>query len=295
MTSKSNISRNRYDASGNVEAQYVDAAETVLQNKLGITDLVSLQTEEEKSLARAYRDLLRETEIDTPITCDLIRHIHARIFSGLYEWAGRWRTVWISKPGITWPAPDFLDANMRKYEQDVLRKYPADRLVATDDFCAAVGEIEGEFLVIHPFREGNARTIKLVADLLAVQTGRPLLSYDLSEEGRHQYIEAAQEAFKRDYAPMTILIRRCLNMLAIKSKFPTQRIKNLRREGGKPSMTLLRLVTSRIRSIRSASFRSHGFDSINVGPFPKSFMLLLYHFPLPRGNIASLESNPLGN
>lgn len=210
MTEKSKRMHNRYDVSGNYEAQYVDAAETVLRNKLGITDLATLQAEEEKSLALAYRDLLRKVRMDTPITCDLLRHVHAQIFGNLYPWAGHWRTVWISKPGITWPAPDFLDSNMLTYEENVLRKHPATALRDDHAFCAALGEIQGEFLVIHPFREGNARTIKLASNLLAAQTGRPLLVYDQSEEGQRQYIEAAKAAFRRDYLPMTTIIRQAL-------------------------------------------------------------------------------------
>jgi hypothetical protein len=65
-------------------------------------------------------------------------------------------------------------------------------------------------LVIHPFREGNARTIKLLTDLLATQTGRPLLIYDASEEGQNRYIAAATTAFKKDYAPMAELISQAL-------------------------------------------------------------------------------------
>ena len=202
--------RDRYDVSGNVEAQYVDAAETVLRNKLGITDLTALQTVEEQAFARAYRFLLKEVRTDTRLTCELLQHIHARIFGDLYDWAGHWRTVWISKPGTTWPAPDFLDANMLAYEQNVLQKFPANDLNDDSTFCAAVGEIQGEFLVIHPFREGNARTIKLTTNLLAAQTGRPLLVYDQSDEGQRQYIEAAKAAFKRDYVPMVEIIRRAL-------------------------------------------------------------------------------------
>jgi cell filamentation protein len=202
--------RDRYDVSGNVEAEYIDAAETVLRNQLGITDILSLQRAEEQSLALAYRDLLHEIRTDTPLSCGLLCHIHARVFGKLYDWAGRWRTVWLSKPGITWPAPDFLDANMRTYEQSVLLKYPLGSLEQNIAFCAAVGEIQGEFLVIHPFREGNARTIKLATDLLAVQTGRPLLVYDRSDEGKRQYIDAASAAFKRDYAPMTAVICQAL-------------------------------------------------------------------------------------
>jgi cell filamentation protein len=202
--------RDRYDVSGNIEGQYVDAELTVLTNKKGITDLPTLQIAEEQALAQAYEVLLNEVRIDTPMTSELLCHIHNRIFGELYDWAGRWRTVWISKPGITWPAPDFLEQNMLEYERDVLARYPHHKLREEDAFCSAVGKIQGEFLVIHPFREGNARAIKLLTDLLAVQTGRPLLIYDQSEAGQEAYISAAQAAFKRDYAPMVTIIRQAL-------------------------------------------------------------------------------------
>ena len=202
--------RDRYDTSGSVEAQYVDAEHTVLINKKEITNLHILQEAEEEALARAYETLLGEVRVDTPMTCQLLRHIHLRIFRDLYEWAGRWRKVWISKPGITWPASDFLEQNMEEFERNVLRKSPAGSLKDDDSFCAAVGEIQGEFLVIHPFREGNARTIKVLTNLLATQTGRPFLAYDSTREGQKEYIEAARAAFKKRYAPMTEIISQAL-------------------------------------------------------------------------------------
>jgi cell filamentation protein len=75
---------------------------------------------------------------------------------------------------------------MQEFERRVPARYPAHTLQADAAFCAAVGEIQGEFLVIHPFREGNARAIKLMTNLLAVQTGRPLLAYEPTEEGRQR-------------------------------------------------------------------------------------------------------------
>jgi cell filamentation protein len=210
MEPDSGRKRDRYDTSGNVEAEYVDPERTILVNKKGITDLETLQRTEAEALVQAYDALLAQVRTDTPMTCALLRHVHERIFGELYEWAGRWRTVWISKPGITWPAPDFLDGNMAAYEADVLRKYPAQALKDDDAFCRAAGEIQGEFLVIHPFREGNARTIKLVTDLLAAQTERPLLVYDQSDQGRERYTGAAKAAFKRNYGPMTEIIRQAL-------------------------------------------------------------------------------------
>jgi len=203
--------RGRYDVSGNVEGQFFDAAETVLVNKRGVTDLVGLQHLEEEGLAAAYEALFEEVRIDTPMTCELLRHIHHRIFGDLYEWAGRWRTLNISKPGAVWPAAGFLDFSMQGFERDVLRKYPAQKLAGESEFCLAAGEIQGEFLAIHPFREGNARTIKLMTNLLAAQTGRPPLAYDPSDEGAQQYIAAASAALlKKNYLPLTVIIKAAL-------------------------------------------------------------------------------------
>ena len=64
--------------------------------------------------------------------------------------------------------------------------------------------------MVHPFREGNARTIKLMCNLLAAQSGRPLLKYDTSEEARNRYIAAADVAFRREYDPMSAIIRQAL-------------------------------------------------------------------------------------
>ena len=92
MEDPSKKHRDRYDTSGNLEAEYVDADHMILVNEQGITDLETLQVKEEEGLARPYETLLAEVRIDTPMTCDLLRDIHLRIFGDLYKWAGRWRT-----------------------------------------------------------------------------------------------------------------------------------------------------------------------------------------------------------
>ena len=210
MTEPSRQHPDRYDTSGNVETEYLDAEQTVLANKLGLSTLETLQLAEEEALARAYESLLTEIRVDTPMTCNLTLHIHQRIFGELYDWAGRWRTVTISKLGITWPPPRFVPQSMDDFERQMLREYSPGELADDGQFCAAVAAIQGEFLTVHPFREGNARTIKLMTDLFAAQTGRPLLVYDDSDAGRDQYILAAGEAFKMNYRPLTEVIHAAL-------------------------------------------------------------------------------------
>jgi cell filamentation protein len=96
---------------------------------------------------------------------------------------------------------------MQAFESEVLSKYRPAALMDDEEFCKLVGEIQGEFLAIHPFREGNARTIKLVTDLIAAQTGRPVLRYDQTDEGGERYIRAASAALvKKDYRPMIEII-----------------------------------------------------------------------------------------
>jgi cell filamentation protein len=212
MAKSRNPRKDRYDVTGNAEAEYVDEAQSVLRNMLSVTDLAKLQAAEEAALFRAYETLANQINVDTSITSALIQRVHKEIFGAIYEWAGRWRTVWISKPGVTWPPPDFLESSMAAYEREVLAKYPAAALGDDVAFAEALGEIQGEFLVIHPFREGNARTIKLVTDLLALQTGRPPLKYDhSSEQAVDVYIAAAQAAFRRDYQPLAAIIRAALD------------------------------------------------------------------------------------
>ena len=200
----------RYSVGG-IENEYMDAAQSILKNTKNITDLQALYVEEEKALAKAYERLLQEVRSDTPLTTGLLLHVHERIFGDLYAWAGRWRSVTISKSGVTWPPPDYLAEAMQFFERDVLTLYPASVLQDDRHFCEALGHIQGEFLAIHPFREGNARTIKLVTNLLAVQTGRLPLRYDSSDLGKDQYILAAKAAMLKDYDPMISIIETSLS------------------------------------------------------------------------------------
>ena len=100
---------------------------------------------------------------------------------------------------------------MFAFERNVLRKYSAHSIKDDQHFCEALGHIQGEFLAIHPFREGNARTVKLFTDLLAAQTKRPILRYEMNKEGQRRYIAAAKAAFlKQNYTPMQVIIEEAL-------------------------------------------------------------------------------------
>jgi len=67
----------------------------------------------------------------------------------------------------------------------------------------ALAIVHVELLLIHPFREGNGRVSRLLATLMALQAGLPLLDYSDIEGGKkEEYFSAVLAGLSRDYTPM---------------------------------------------------------------------------------------------
>jgi len=62
-----------------------------------------------------------------------------------------------------------------------------------------------EFIIIHPFREGNGRIARILADLMAMQSNYPPLNYSTIEldndaRGFEDYIRSIHAGFNGDYS-----------------------------------------------------------------------------------------------
>ncbi len=65
-----------------------------------------------------------------------------------------------------------------------------------------------ELVLIHPFREGNGRLSRLLATLMALQAGLPLLDFSgISGRKKEGCFAAVQAGLARDYAPMEQIFR----------------------------------------------------------------------------------------
>lgn len=159
---------------------------------------------EKIALDHAYKSVLSSKAAhpkEFRLTAATFKMLHLAIFGQLYEWAGRWRTVNIAKDGMKWPNAAFLDQSMAGFERDVLESVKPSELRSETDFCRAAARIHGEFIAVHPFREGNGRTARLACDLLAINAGLPILRYDRSAEGVDRYIHANKlVVYRADYS-----------------------------------------------------------------------------------------------
>jgi len=78
-----------------------------------------------------------------------------------------------------------------------------------------------ELVLIHPFREGNGRVSRLLAILMALQAGLPILDFsDIQEKGREAYFMAVQEGMKRNYKPMEEIFRQVIKTSVSRVKKP---------------------------------------------------------------------------
>jgi cell filamentation protein len=140
-----------------------------LRNKLDIRDPDELHEVESRLAAVRDTELSRST---TPGQYDLehLRAFHRRLFGDVYEWAGRTRTVDISKPGARFCNWKYVDTEVTS----VLRELAGDSWLTGlkyTEFVERLAYYYGELNVRHPFREGNGRTQRAFFRQLAAAGG----------------------------------------------------------------------------------------------------------------------------
>ena len=201
----------RYDITGNSEGQYQPGSqELVLLNKLGITELQKMENTEFDHLIQFQIALFDELLIDQQITSKDLCEWHRRWLGDIYAWAGNYRTVTMSKGGFPFAAVPQLPTLMEKFEQQYLQKYTPCNEFKRNDLVEAMAVCHVEFIIIHPFREGNGRLGRLLATVMALQAGMPALDFEPVEKNKDRYIEAIHAGHGCNYEPMKLIFSEIL-------------------------------------------------------------------------------------
>jgi cell filamentation protein len=175
----------------------------VLRNKLGIIAPEEMGIAETTALWRVQEKLIEETAVDQSFTARDICEMHRKWLDGIYSWAGMYRQVNISKGGFQFAMAHAIPSLMDAFERDQLQKYTPCEYENIDDIAQALAEVHVELMLIHPFREGNGRIGRLLATLMALQAGLPVLDFGvLGGVRRAEYFAAVQAGMDANYQPM---------------------------------------------------------------------------------------------
>ena len=194
----------RYDVTDLPEAQFESGSnEEVLKNKLGIKSKQEMDEAEARALERAMDELVRMYDENHRFTAMDICELHKIWLGEIYEWAGKYRQVNISKGDFPFAAVGRVPALMVEFEQGALREYTPCAFNDKTEVVRALAETHTELVLIHPFREGNGRVARVLSTLMALQAGMPLLDFSLiAEEKKNEYFAAVQAGLDKNYKPM---------------------------------------------------------------------------------------------
>jgi cell filamentation protein len=166
--------KGRYDVSNLAEAQYEPGSDDkVLKNMLGVTNPDEMDRIETGEMARITDHMIKEYDQSHRFNAIDICHMH-NIWPGeIYEWAGRYRRVNLSKDDFSFAMASQIPQLMEKYEKEQLAMYTPCIFDKRKDVVHAIAETHTELVLIHPFRDGNGRVARLLSTLMALQAELP--------------------------------------------------------------------------------------------------------------------------
>ena len=174
----------------------------ILINKLDIeneSDLEDAETLLFKDTVEYY--FIKVQEEDLVFDIALLYNMHEHFLSTLYEWAGKTRTVNFGKGGTLFAPIQHIE-NSLSVTDDLIR----DRSLSVNDSIEEIAKnaavIHNELNFLHPFRDGNGRTIRLFVNLMIWDQGYKEVDWDENEG----YLDACIAGISANHKPMEEII-----------------------------------------------------------------------------------------
>ena len=154
----------------------------MLENKLGITNVIELAKEEEKITKIKAMELFQTKKIDTfeVGTFKGLAQIHKYLFEDIYAFAGKIRTENISKGNFRFASAMYLEEALEKI--DNMPQSNFDEII----------EKYIEMNIAHPFREGNGRSTRIWLDRILKKEIHQVV--DWSKVDKEDYLLAMERS-----------------------------------------------------------------------------------------------------
>ena len=163
------------------------------------------------ALERFERMMVRERMAQAPLAFEIsdagYKAIHGHLFQDVYDWAGQTRTAtrWnISKEGAEFTPAPFVDVLLKRQFQIISAEQNLNGLTA-DTFAERAADHACQLNALHPFREGNCRTLRFFLKVLAHQAGH---TFDLRRIDPKLWLEGSVAGLQTgETEPLRLSIR----------------------------------------------------------------------------------------
>ena len=157
-----------------------------LENKLGISNSADLAREEERISKKKAIELFESGMLDSLEAGKFssLKAIHKYLFEDIYDFAGKVRTVNISKGNFRFAPVMYLQAALNNI--DKMPQSTFDEIV----------EKYVEMNIAHPFREGNGRSTRIWLDLIFKKELKKVV--DWSKVDKDDYLLAMERSPIKD-------------------------------------------------------------------------------------------------
>ena len=178
-----------------------------LENKLGLTNSTDLAREEERISKKKALELFESGILDTLPAgkFSTLQKIHEYLFSDIYDFAGKVRSVNIAKGNFRFAPLMYLEVSLSNI--DNMPQSTFDEII----------EKYVEMNVAHPFREGNGRSARIWLDhILKTEINQVV---DWSKVDKEDYLLAMERSPIKDVEIKVLLKNALTNEIKSKENF----------------------------------------------------------------------------
>ena len=190
------------DAKQRWDAYFWEPGGDVLRNKLDLHNSFDLRIAEYRLRAMRQGELDRG-EVDIPRTFDSahVQAIHRHLLQDVYDWAGEFRNVGISKNDQAFVSHDQVDELVDKIGEKLIRSQDWSAM-NRQEFVENIAKVYAFQNMAHPFREGNGASSKVYLAHVAALSPYKL---DFDRVDKWEWNQAAQSSYpaepEKDPAP----------------------------------------------------------------------------------------------
>ena len=187
--------------------RYVYPGTNVLKNLRDIRNAEMLGKFEAIATTRRSIELEHAT-VEGRFDTQHLQAIQRHIFQDVFEWAGDFRTVNISKSGDPFAFCDRIVSCLDNAFAELKREgWLSGNTV--ESFAVRGAYYLGEINAVHPFREGNGRTQREFIRQLGVRNG---FMPDWRRVTREEMIEASRRSLRVDNAGLEQILKKALDV-----------------------------------------------------------------------------------